>query len=373
MDCSQASSALGLPRCNALYGEYTRNNVAGELQAYANLHLERSYQYLLTSAYFNNYQTNRAGFGKLFRKLSDEAWGKTIELIKHVTMRDQYLLTSAYFNNYQTNRAGFGKLFRKLSDEAWQKTIELIKHVTMRDIGLSYLRLIYANLHLERSYQYLLTSAYFNNYQTNRAGFGKLFRKLSDESWQKTIELIKHVTMRDSRHFWKTCKFFHLERSYQYLLTSAYFNTYQTNRAGFGKLFRKLSDEAWGKTIELIKHVTMRGDVMDFARRSPHDAADRNYTVETNELESLAKALDTQKEIAERAFHIHKEATKNSEKLHDPEITHYLEEEFIEGHAKTIRNLAGHTTDLKKFITANNGQDLSLALYLFDEYLQKVA
>ncbi|KAJ2938681.1 hypothetical protein O0L34_g12008 [Tuta absoluta] len=201
MDCSQASSALGLPRCNALYGEYTRNNVAGELQAYA-------------------------------------------------------------------------------------------------------------NLHLERSYQYLLTSAYFNNYQTNRAGFGKLFRKLSDESWQKTIELIKHITM--------------------------------------------------------------RGDVMDFARRSPHDAADRNFTVELNELESLAKALDTQKEIAERAFHIHKEATKNSEKLHDPEITHYLEEEFIEGHAKTIRNLAGHTTDLKKFITANNGQDLSLALYLFDEYLQKV-
>ncbi|KAI5634627.1 ferritin-like domain-containing protein [Phthorimaea operculella] len=284
MDCSQASSALGLPRCNALYGEYTRNNVAGELQAYANLHLERSYQYLLTSAYFNNYQTNRAGFGKLFRKLSDEAWQKTIELIKHVTMRDQS-----------------GRL---------RETVQ---------------------------------------------------------------EAVSSCHRAHSRHIWKTCKIFHLECSYQYLLTSAYFNNYQTNRAGFGKLFRKLSDEAWQKTIELIKHVTMRGDVMDFARRSPHDAADRNYTVETNELESLAKALDTQKEIAERAFHIHKEATKNSEKLHDPEITHYLEEEFIEGHAKTIRNLAGHTTDLKKFITANNGQDLSLALYLFDEYLQKVA
>lgn len=53
------------------------------------------------------------------------------------------------------------------------------------------------------------------------------------------------------------------------------------------------------------------------------------------------------------------------------QISQYLEEEFIEDHAKTIRNLAGHTADLKQFITANNGQDLSLALYLFDEYLQK--
>ena len=164
----------------------------------------------------------------------------------------------------------------------------------------------------------------------------------------------------------------HLERSYQYLLSAAYFNNYQTNRAGFAKLFKKLSDEAWEKSIDIIKHVTMRGDVMDFARRSAHDNAEnRNFTVELHELESLAKALDTQKELAERAFYIHKEATRNNDKLHDPEITQYLEEEFIEDQAKAIRNLAGHTTDLKKFITANNGQDLSLALYLFDEYLQK--
>lgn len=165
----------------------------------------------------------------------------------------------------------------------------------------------------------------------------------------------------------------HLDLSYQYLLSSAYFNNYQTNRAGFTKLFRKMSDEAWAKTIDIIKHITMRGDTMNFAQRSTHDTpANREYTVELHELESLAKALDTQKDLAERAFHIHREATRNSPKLHDPEITQFLEEEFIEDQAKTIRNLAGHATDLKKFITANNGQDLSLALYLFDEYLQKV-
>ncbi|XP_028168184.1 ferritin light chain [Ostrinia nubilalis] len=161
----------------------------------------------------------------------------------------------------------------------------------------------------------------------------------------------------------------HLERSYEYLLSAAFFNNYQTNRAGFSKLFKKLSDDAWEKTIDLIKHVTMRGDSMDFAQRSKK-VDKRNYTVELHELESLAKALDSQKQLAEVAFFIHREATRNSPKLHDAEIAQYMEEKFVEDQAKTIRELAGHTTDLKKFIT--NGQDLSLSLYLFDEYLQKV-
>ncbi|KAL0808655.1 hypothetical protein ABMA28_013090 [Loxostege sticticalis] len=164
----------------------------------------------------------------------------------------------------------------------------------------------------------------------------------------------------------------HLERSYEYLLSAAYFNNYQMNRAGFSKLFKKLSDDAWEKTIDLIKHVTMRGDVMNFAQRSIQKPVEKkNYTVELHELESLAKALDTQKELAERAFYIHREAIRNSEHLHDPEVAQYLEEEFVEYQGKRIRDLAGHTSDLKQFIT-NNGQDLSLALYLFDEYLQKV-
>lgn len=165
----------------------------------------------------------------------------------------------------------------------------------------------------------------------------------------------------------------HLERSYDYLLSSAYYSNYKTNRAGFSKLFRKLSDDAWEKTIDLIKHVTMRGDKMNFGQRTNQRTVERkNYTVELHELDALAKALDTQKELAERAFYIHREATRNAQNLHDPEIAQYLEEEFVEYQAKKIRDLAGHTNDLKGFVNVNNGQDLSLGLYLFDEYLQKV-
>ncbi|CAK1554431.1 unnamed protein product [Leptosia nina] len=163
----------------------------------------------------------------------------------------------------------------------------------------------------------------------------------------------------------------HMRRSYEYLLSAAYYNNYQTNRLGFSKLFQKLSDETWDKTIELIKHITKRGGSMDFARRSVQETVTRNSTIELQELESLAHALDTQKEIAERAFYIHQEATRNNHKTHDAEIAQYLEEEFIEDHADTIRNLAGHTSDLKQFIVQNDGNDLSIALYLFDEYLQK--
>ncbi|XP_050676447.1 uncharacterized protein LOC126973277 [Leptidea sinapis] len=162
----------------------------------------------------------------------------------------------------------------------------------------------------------------------------------------------------------------HLRRSYEYLLSAAYYNNYQTNRLGFSKLFQKLSDDTWDKTIELIKHITKRGGTMDFARRSTKDH-NQNSTIELQELESLAHALDTQKEIAERAFLIHQEATRNNHETHDPEVAQYLEEEFIEDQADTIRNLAGHTADLKQFIISNEGQDLSIALYLFDEYLQK--
>lgn len=165
----------------------------------------------------------------------------------------------------------------------------------------------------------------------------------------------------------------HLERSYEYLLSASYFNNYKTNRGGFSKLFRKLSDDAWEKTIELIKHVTMRGDKMDFVQRSTYDKEASQtpaYVVEVQELEALAKALDTQKELAERAFDIHREAVKTNPDKHDPEVAQYLEEEFIEKHAKTIRNLAGHTNDLKNFMIGK-GHDLSLALYIFDEYLKK--
>jgi Ferritin-like domain. len=39
------------------------------------------------------------------------------------------------------------------------------------------------------------------------------------------------------------------------------------SREGFEKLFRKLSDSTWDDAIDLIKYITKRGGTMDFSAR----------------------------------------------------------------------------------------------------------
>lgn len=48
---------------------------------------------------------------------------------------------------------------------------------------------------------------------------------------------------------------------------ATHFGNYEKSREGFEKLFRKLSDSTWNDAIDLIKYITKRGGVMDFAAR----------------------------------------------------------------------------------------------------------
>lgn len=90
--------------------------------------------------------------------------------------------------------------------------------------------------------------------------------------------------------------------------------------------------------------------------------------MELNELNSLAKALDSQKQLAEEALRIHSQTYLHPKK--DASVGHYLEEEFIEPQADMVRTLAGHTTDLKNLLSKND-QDASVSVFLFDEFLKK--
>lgn len=45
---------------------------------------------------------------------------------------------SAYFNNYEANREGFSKLYRKLADDAWDDAIDLIKYMAKRGFNMNY-------------------------------------------------------------------------------------------------------------------------------------------------------------------------------------------------------------------------------------------
>lgn len=168
----------------------------------------------------------------------------------------------------------------------------------------------------------------------------------------------------DLQHYAAT----HLEQNWKYLLMSAYFNNYEANREGFSKLYRKLADDAWDDTLDLVKYMAKRGFNMDYNITPRRKVQIQSYKM--SELSSLATALDMQKVLAETAHEIHSEVTVRKKKFHDAETINFLETEFVSKHADSIRDIAGHANDLHQLIKDN--KDPSLAIYLFDEHLKKV-
>lgn len=71
--------------CNAQYGAI--DTLLADLQSFVNANIETSFELLLMSAHFGNYEANRSGFKSLYRKLSDESWKDAIDLIKYITKR----------------------------------------------------------------------------------------------------------------------------------------------------------------------------------------------------------------------------------------------------------------------------------------------
>jgi hypothetical protein len=159
-----------------------------------------------------------------------------------------------------------------------------------------------------------------------------------------------------------------IEKSFEYLLLAANFGTYVKNRPGFEKQFRGLSDRSWNSGIELIKHITKRGGAHDFAVNSLK--TEKKHFLDLNEISALALTLDYEKTLATKAHRIHERYSHaNHPAGYDPEVAHFIEEEFFENQASTIRKLSGYTNDLKKLFKDTG--DISLSLYLFDEYLIK--
>lgn len=157
-----------------------------------------------------------------------------------------------------------------------------------------------------------------------------------------------------------------LDKSFEYLLLGSNFNQYKKDRPGFRKIFTELSDNAWNSAIDVIKYITKRGGTHDFTKESTVCVLKSN-NVEVNEISSLGIALDVEKDMATCAHELHEHAL--IDKHFDTEVAHYLEEKFVTEQSETIRNLAGHISDLKK-IVAHPGT-VSLGIYLFDQYLQK--
>ncbi|XP_076681025.1 ferritin 2 light chain [Andrena cerasifolii] len=161
---------------------------------------------------------------------------------------------------------------------------------------------------------------------------------------------------------------YNLQTSFEYLLMSSHFGNYEAHREGFKALYRKLSDESWEDAINVLKYIGKRGGTPNFNQFPPHIKDVKQARIfELDEVRTLAKALDMQKDLAAEALHIHSEALLVSK--HDPGIIHYLQEQFIEPQTERIRDLAGYTNDLKGIVAPS--QDNSIGIFLFDEYLKK--
>lgn len=113
-----------------------------------------------------------------------------------------------------------------------------------------------------------------------------------------------------------------IAKSFEYLLLSANFGTYVKNRPGFEKQFRQLSDNAWENAIKLIKHITKRGGAHDFtARKVTTVSKQLERTLELNEINALALALDTEKDLAVEAIRLHERYSHANHKAHyDAEV-----------------------------------------------------
>lgn len=167
--------------------------------------------------------------------------------------------------------------------------------------------------------------------------------------------------------------------SYTHLIFSVNFDIYTQDRPGFQKLYRGLSDKAWDKALDLVKYTTTRGGkpVFDIALNLTNIDTLGVYETTVDELKSLEKAIELEKTLSEKAYKMHDHFTshKGAEiKDLDAGIAHYVEEEFIEYQAETIRKLTGYHNDFVTLLgdeKCQKDKNGALACYLFDEYLQK--
>lgn len=184
-------------------------------------------------------------------------------------------------------------------------------------------------------------------------------RIVSDKDIGKYDEFIKYTNE-------------YLVRSFEYFFLSAQFGTYIKDRPGFEKLLHGLSDNAWNKGIEMIKEITKRGFAHKFELSSEVQAIKSAGNV--TELVALAKATQIEKGLLLNANDIHRhhshasfEASKSCG--YDAGLSHYIVEEIVMEKTDTVRKLTGLTNQLKKLF-AQDPKVYPLSLFMFDQHLQ---
>lgn len=158
-----------------------------------------------------------------------------------------------------------------------------------------------------------------------------------------------------------------IETSFEYLLMSTHFENFEANRPGFAGLYRKLSDRSWDNAIDILKFIVKRGGKMNFNQPPRIKRNTKDRLLELTELPSLARALDSEKKLAEEALRIHTQSQHHAK--HDGSVAHYMEEKFFGPQADIVKELAGYTADMKSLVS---DRDASISVFFFDDYLKSL-
>lgn len=168
----------------------------------------------------------------------------------------------------------------------------------------------------------------------------------------------------------------HIGLSYKYLRLATNFNSHMKDRGGLYKLFRGLSDDAWEDSVELAKYITKRSGSINVPKckeiwddKKAHEKPIDKISM--TEIVTLSDALEWHKTLAGDAYEIHKHVSNPHENRthYDPEVSSFIEKHYVHEHAEKIRQLTGYVNDLVSLV---NSKDAGLGLYLFDEHLKKL-
>ncbi|KAG8508021.1 Ferritin heavy chain [Galemys pyrenaicus] len=142
--------------------------------------------------------------------------------------------------------------------------------------------------------------------------------------------------------------------SYVYQSMAFYFDRDDVAQKHFVQYFRKLSAEKKGRAEKLMELQNLRG-----ARIRLHEVQKPEHDSWHNSVKALECAMHLEKSINQNLLDLHQLATD----MKDAHLRDFLERYFLNGQAKTIKELGDHLTNLRKMRATEDG----MAEYLFNK------
>ncbi|XP_041371107.1 soma ferritin-like [Gigantopelta aegis] len=148
----------------------------------------------------------------------------------------------------------------------------------------------------------------------------------------------------------------HLVEDLFYLNMGYNFERADVALPGFYKFFRHMSEERRKDGEKIMTYLNRRGGAIKFRRTMKLPDS-----VWRTGLAAMEASLGHEKELHKKILKMHVTAAA----AHDPHLTNFLEDEFLEPKVSLIKKLADYVTRLKSFQS-----DYSLGEYILDQNLE---